>query len=138
MIDQIKARGQQRVQTHAASTEIMQTTQLMAAQLDNKTAHLEVLINQADERIALLKKLQAKAISKPARPTKPQAKFIKPSSTPARLEEPRSSRQSQHILDPLTRSVYSLADFGRTTIEIAQELDEQVGKVELILSLRDH
>ena len=42
------------------------------------------------------------------------------------------------MIDPLTRSVYNLADYGRTSLEIAQELDEQIGKVELILSLRDH
>ena len=40
-------------------------------------------------------------------------------------------------LDPLTQSVYELADTGYQPIQIAQELQEQVGKVELILSLRD-
>lgn len=39
-------------------------------------------------------------------------------------------------LDPLTRSVYALADDGRSSVEIARELDEQIGKVELILALR--
>lgn len=39
-------------------------------------------------------------------------------------------------LDPLSASVYELADRGRSPVEIAQQLDEQVGKVELILALR--
>ncbi|MBL1219046.1 MAG: hypothetical protein D8M59_16325 [Planctomycetes bacterium] len=39
-------------------------------------------------------------------------------------------------VDPLTSSVYELADRGRSPIEIARELDEQVGKVQLILALR--
>ncbi len=39
--------------------------------------------------------------------------------------------------DPVTVAVYEHADAGRTPIEIATELDEQVGKVELILALRD-
>ncbi len=38
--------------------------------------------------------------------------------------------------DPLTRSVYKLADSGHDTVSIARELDEQIGKVELILALR--
>ncbi|MCK4872158.1 MAG: hypothetical protein KAS72_05500 [Phycisphaerales bacterium] len=38
--------------------------------------------------------------------------------------------------DPLTRRVYQMADRGAEPVEIAQTLDEQVGKVELILALR--
>ncbi len=41
------------------------------------------------------------------------------------------------LRDPSLPSVYELADTGYQPIQIAQELDEQVGKVELILSLRD-
>jgi hypothetical protein len=41
------------------------------------------------------------------------------------------------LLDPLTRSVYEHADTGLSALEIAQQLDEQVGKVELILALRE-
>ena len=137
MIEQIKARGQQRIETHAASTDNMQTIRQMAAKLDNKTAQLEVLIRHADERIASLNKLQAKAISKPSKPKKPQAKFIKPPTPSVHMEEVRQPNPIPQLIDPLTRSVYNLADYGRTSLEIAQELDEQVGKVELILSLRD-
>ena len=38
--------------------------------------------------------------------------------------------------DPLAKQVYELADAGRSPVEIAGELDEGVGKVELILALR--
>jgi len=38
--------------------------------------------------------------------------------------------------DPLTASVYELADRGLQSVAIAQNLDEHVGKVELILALR--
>lgn len=117
----------------------MQTTQRMAAQLDSKTAQLEILISQADERIALLKKIQSnEVISKSAKPTKTQQKLAKPPTPSSRNKEVRQPHSTPQLIDQLTRSVYDLADFGRTTIEIAQELDEQVGKVELILSLRDH
>jgi len=43
---------------------------------------------------------------------------------------------SESMIDPLSASVYELADRGRTPVQIAQYLDEQVGKVELILALR--
>lgn len=38
--------------------------------------------------------------------------------------------------DPLTRSIYELADAGKAAQQIAAELNEHVGKVELILALR--
>lgn len=38
--------------------------------------------------------------------------------------------------DTLTRSIYALADAGSDPLEIAKQLDEHVGKVELILALR--
>jgi hypothetical protein len=39
-------------------------------------------------------------------------------------------------LDPLTRRVYELSDAGHNPVDIARALDEQIGKVELILALR--
>ena len=39
--------------------------------------------------------------------------------------------------DPIAVDVYRLADEGRSSIEIAKELDEHTGKIELILALRD-
>jgi len=39
-------------------------------------------------------------------------------------------------VDPLAARVHELADSGFTSVAIARELDEQVGKVELILALR--
>ena len=135
MIEQIKARGQQRSESHAASAELVQTTQRLATQLDNKAAKLEVLIKHADERIALLRQLHSKAAA--PKPIKPKAEFKKPPTPRKHQEVERQKRPVPQMMDPLTRSVYNLADYGRTSLEIAQELDEQVGKVELILSLRD-
>jgi hypothetical protein len=58
----------------------------------------------------------------PARATSSQTAIAQPIDGPAR--------------DPLTASIYRLADAGRSSIDIARELHEQVGKVELILALR--
>ena len=38
--------------------------------------------------------------------------------------------------DPVSSEVYELADQGLTALEIAGELDEPTGKIELILALR--
>ena len=38
--------------------------------------------------------------------------------------------------NPLARRIYQLADSGRDSAQIAQELEEHIGKVELILALR--
>ncbi len=56
-------------------------------------------------------------------------------STP-RLSHGAPQLEPEVELDPLTRSVYALADDGRSSVEIARKLDEQIGKVELILALR--
>ena len=96
----------------------------MAAKLDNKAARLEILIQQADERISRLShKNKANGIAQN------ESQFTRPTSV-----APSGPSVS---IDPLTQSVYELADTGCHPIQIAQELDEQVGKVELILSLRD-
>lgn len=39
-------------------------------------------------------------------------------------------------MEPLTRRVYELADRGMSALDIARKLEEQIGKVQLILSLR--
>lgn len=79
--------------------------------LEQKSEQIEQLLAEADERIAMLRALNHSiAESKPM-----------PTVEPA---------------DPLTRSVYELADSGRSPVEIARKLDEQVGKVDLILALR--
>ncbi len=44
--------------------------------------------------------------------------------------------EAKPSLDPLTKQVYSLADAGRSPLNIARDLNEQVGKIELILALR--
>jgi hypothetical protein len=39
--------------------------------------------------------------------------------------------------DPLARRVYELADGGMDAVAIARQLNEHVGKVELMLALRE-
>ncbi len=96
----------------------------LGAQLDNKAQRLEKLIDEADQRIAALG--SGPAATGPVTGAVPTA---------ATTGSPASSN-GEHQMDQLTEEVYELADAGRSPVEIAQHLDEQVGKVELILALR--
>lgn len=128
MIDRLKRDAAGRGWTSAApatsepagrsDAELVDVAKRLAAQLDNKARRLEVLIEQADRRLDAL--AQATAARPAASPGKP------PPPPPAAAPSP----------DPLTQAVYERADAGQSAVDIARELDEQVGKVELILALR--
>jgi type VI protein secretion system component VasK len=120
LIEQVKATHEQADDAHAVSSHLADTARRLSAQLDNKARRLEVLIRQADERITALSGGTNEALS-----TRQGG---------ARDETPSPAAP---LLDPLTRSVYEHADTGLSALEIAQQLDEQVGKVELILALRE-
>jgi hypothetical protein len=121
MIEQVKANRAQTDDAHAATGQLADTARRLSAQLDNKARRLEVLIRQADERLAAL-----------ADATGDRAAPARTDGAPEAAAPPAAAP-----LDPLTRSVYEHADTGLTALEIAQQLDEQVGKVELILALRE-
>lgn len=96
---------------HTYTAKLQDTARRLSAQLDNKARRLETLIDEADQRIAAL-------------------------GTRAERPAHRAPGNGEHQADELTRAVYKHADAGRTALEIAQQLDEQIGKVELILALR--
>jgi type VI protein secretion system component VasK len=118
-IDQLKAEHARKQIDSAPLAAHMDRIQEFATMLDNKAERLEQLIAEADERIALLRAHTCTAAP--------------PQKSPP---DGSASPSSQRTIDPLARSVYELADAGRSSVEIAQELDEQVGKVDLILALR--
>ena len=130
LIEQLKAplaagaggRRLGRVGAIGGGAELVETAQRLGAQLDNKARRLETLIEEADQRIAALS-------GSPVTPSTPPA-ATKPAPPPA-------AAPAEPHPDPLTKAVYAQADAGRTSIEIARELDEQVGKVDLILALRE-
>jgi len=131
LIEQLKATSRHRGDAQSASAELMESARVLAAKLDNKAARLEVLIQQADERISLMSQLSGTGAVAQDGPPRTEAAELDRARTPVAANGPPV------LLDPLTQSVYELADTGYQPIQIAQELDEQVGKVELILSLRD-
>lgn len=98
--------------------EVEQLSKRFSAQLEAKSIQLNKLIEHADQRIALLKQLESHQQTPPVSPA--------PSAAPVTTEPENETAQS----------VYRLADAGNNPIEIARITGEHVGKVELILALR--
>jgi len=123
LIEQLKAPARRRnIDANTHTAELEQIARRLSAQLDNKARRLEVLIDEADQRIA--------ALGGASEPTSAPAP---PAAPPPRTAGGNGNRRT----DALTVAVYEQADAGLSSVEIAQQLDEQVGKVELILALRE-
>ena len=98
--------------------ELEKMARQMTSQLETRAAKLELLIREADEKIAALR-----SVDRPA----PQTVHV----------ETVTARQA---LLPDTRhtGVYELADQGQSPRQIAQQLSRPYGEIELILALRGH
>ena len=118
-VDRRRAEAQEqhnaRQSIESVVVEAEELVRRLAAHLDAKSARLETLIRQADERIA--------------RMGGPTGGAPSPTASP---------HVESKLVDPISRDIYRLADEGLAPIEIAQRLSEGVGKVELILALRDN
>lgn len=120
-----RARQKQNVRNELESlmVDINRMARDLGGQLDAKIIHIEKATKEADERIAQLEALRD-SLNDPSAMGQPTAD---------QLITPQASADQA---DPLTKEVYALADAGKGAREIAQQLDEHVGKVELILALR--
>lgn len=106
--------------------ELSEMARKVTAQLDTRSKKLELLIHDADEKIAKLERLSGtQSNSRRDRDGEPRAPEYAP--PPPREELRTDARYS---------AIYTLADQGRSPLEIAQELDRPQGEVELILALR--
>ena len=115
--EHIQERHDARRSVESTVVEAEELVRRLAAHLDQKSARLEVLIQQADERIA---QLAGHADAAPS------------------VYAPRpESHVEPKFVDQTSQDIYRLADDGLPPIEIAQRLSEGVGKVELILALRE-
>ncbi len=110
-------------------TDAEELTRRLAAVLDNRAAKIEILIEQADARLAALEAAEARA-PLPVRPREGVRRRGREGSVHAQ-ESPASL-----AMDPLHRKVYDLADQGLTPVDIARKIEKPTGQVELILALR--
>jgi hypothetical protein len=100
--------------------ELSEMARQISAQLDTRTAKLELLIKEADEKIAALK-ASGVTIAE---------------SHPVAASPGEAPMLTTATIDPRHAEIYALADQGRGTTEIAQQLGRPSGEVELILALR--
>jgi len=114
--------------------EIEQLAKRFGSQLDAKSIQLERLLQEADQRIAKLERLQGStaAMSWGSQPVAHSAATGQGESGVSAEGASRTSASD----DPLPRRVHRLAEQGMTPEQIAKELGEHIGKVELILALR--
>jgi hypothetical protein len=110
--------------------EMSEMARQMTAQLDTRAAKLELLIKEADARIAAMKAAAAGITVLPAGEEPVEKKEFAIPEAPL-LDEPEPP-----TVDPRHVDVYEMADQGRSPHEIAQELGRPTGEVELILALR--
>jgi hypothetical protein len=107
--------------------ELSEMARKVTGQLDARSRKLELLIEDADNKIAELRRLTGERnVSGPRREERTW-EDRGPAMPPASDEPVQSARYS---------AIYDLADQGRTAQEIAHELDRPQGEVELILALR--
>ena len=131
--------------------EIEEMAKRMSAQLDAKSIKLEKLLDEADIQISRLEKMMNRA----GQGLQDAKRVAGGSEAGTFAGDSQNNTYGQHIADfnaglsataatglpntddKLTQSVYSLSDQGLSPVEIAGQLSEQVGKVELILALRN-
>jgi DNA-binding NarL/FixJ family response regulator len=128
--------------------EVLDTARQMTAQLDMRAARLELLVKEADVRLAALKAAASDGATGPAAPVveRPIIARAFPAVTPLTIEAPAPApvveeaepARPETPPDPRHSEVYAMADQGRTPQDIARQLNRPNGEVELILALRPH
>lgn len=160
-LERLRQRERTRDDLNQIMVDIEQMAKRVSAQLDAKAVELDRLLDRAERQAAELRRLKGEpeptAASYQVDEADPANQAAYDESQSVDAFEPASpsdsGRGSQRGLpgfgdrstpasdefqsdDPLTRSVYQLADAGLVATDIAGRLNEHVGKVELILALR--
>jgi hypothetical protein len=133
--------SQRRVETQMSDllVELEKMARQMNAQLDTRAARIEELIRQADERLAMLNEALGKEGGRsprdyPRDESSGGAELEAVKDEAMEVEEPPPPAPIP--IDPRHAAVYRLADQGHTAGEIAREVGQPAGEVELILALR--
>jgi len=126
--------------------EIEQLAKRLGNQLDVKAIRIEKLIDEADLRIAQLQKAMHDQHASPPSAAVPARDTTAPNPAPSPASPEAIAKQLNAVVESpltseaqtqqLTAEVARLADAGQSPDAIAKQLDEHVGKIELILALR--
>ena len=147
-----------------AMLDAEEITRRLSAQLDNKAARLELLLEEADAKLSELNRVLAGAERSANRSIPPRSpdplyaasqddrmpapRTLDPSLLDrARMDQDLAERGSMHTTPPsqmstgsaqdqINERILRLADDGLGCIEIARSLNQPVGQVELVLNLR--
>ena len=141
-VEEARALRSQLEDVHTRASNMMVTAQRLAARLDERVAALDMASLRMNATRNALPRTPAPAHTR-ARPSE----ILAPESACAATSGSQPDRAraggaaaatlpSRPTVDPLTQQGYDLADAGRAPLAIARDLNEQVGKVELILALR--
>ena len=128
--------GQRSVEREMSNllVELSEMARQMTAQLDTRSAKLEALIREADEKIAVLQAAGGH-VSCGGNQVLIEAKVLESHAVP--MTESRMTVVDQPALpDPRHAEVYDLADEGQSAQDIARQTGRPRGEVELILALR--
>ena len=126
------------IEIQALLGELEETCRRLTAQLDNRYQRLEILLSEADEKIKRLEGMTGASAG-------PAPEKMAPASASAALEGQKALTRLRKERgapaaseDPAYQPIYTLADGGKNSREIAQQLGRQPGEIELILALRQH
>ena len=122
-VDRARQKQGVRDDLEALMVDINRMARDLGGQLDAKIIRIEKANQEAEERIAQLEALRESLANPAALQAQPADQIVTPQAAP-------------EDADPLTREVYALADQGVGPADIAEKLNEHVGKIELILALR--
>jgi len=126
------------MEIQALLSELEETCRRLTAQLDNRYQRLELLLSEADEKIKRLEGMTGAAAGPAPEKMAPvsAAAALEGQKALARLRKERGAPAASD--DPAYQPIYALADGGKNSREIAQQLGRQPGEIELILALRQH
>lgn len=134
--------AQQRALERDMQTLLVEYEQMirnMTSQLDTRAAKLELLIKEADEKMAALSAANAGAIlpSVSAAPGDSATSADPETAAMARATDlTPTPRRDPTGPDPRHAEVYALADQGLAARDVARKLGRPNGEIELILALR--
>lgn len=122
----------------AVLIELDKLSRDVSGQIETRFTKLEQIINDADKRIAALRILLDAAKNAGASlghvdATPPETANVGPRVKSADT----NSAAAPTPMESRTRRIYELADQGLSAMQIAQQLEQHAGEVELILNLRD-